>query len=290
MLTLSGVISLLCYLASTLLIIIVAPSVWRAPSLSELDDKSLTAILIIAGLLVTALLMEALRERLSPKPVDQRETPTHPQRDLTRASLLILIPTLFSWISFELYANPVYVFPMFNILGGVFIGRAIGRWLGVKILGISLTTFCVATIGLPIAIISISSPIQHFRRHGSTVYLVLPEDDLKPIDHELMPVKPPAPPIPDRRLLGRGTAQLLDALANTKRVKAVMINGQAHMRDESGQLKPVESGDPEALLESVQAEDEREYQEDLEAHRVAYAAWEEEVKRLYRSGRFFGFK
>lgn len=177
------------------------------------------------------------------------------------------------------------MWPMPAIIGGVWLGITWGHLFARSRFNSTLTMAIIATLTVPLALLSVALPSKHFRQHGTRVQF-LAGDEFEEREYPLLEELPDAP---QRELsaLGPGSAELIEAFANAKPVEGIMIDGVFHVQNEAGEYVPAEADNLDEIFERAEQLDaaaeraaEAEYQQRLEAH-------QRQVDYLRRSGRLF---
>ncbi|MEO1170842.1 MAG: hypothetical protein AAFX94_02160 [Myxococcota bacterium] len=291
----AGVCSMFLYIVGSVGFAILATEAVRSEDPFDLTEQGQIVLGVCAGALLLAVVFQAIRER-GGDTVLTHVSPTEqgPERAwLTRKRFwlsLIAVPTLISWIEFEMFVQSIDMFPLLTLIGGLGFGITLANAFALQKFKSTQRMLAVALVGLPLGFMAIGVPSSHFRYHGSAV-------DLWGVD-ELGAFKAytldadPDPSSPMQPIMGEGELALLRAFANAEKVSAGQklesgewkyIDDTLHERVAPGEYVPLKLADAryvEELFDDARKDDEKNHTEVVEAHRRA-------LERRRQSGRLF---
>lgn len=202
-----------------------------------------------------------------------------------------------AWVQFELYAEPVHMFPFLTVPAALAVvfglatrvlrtGRLRGVWLASSL----------ALVGLPVGLLGVVLPAAHFNHHLSSVKFVLTDPHTHESREVTLPADAPNPPEAEVAL-GEETLGFLHALANAKEVDVAeelaagrmlqLEDGRYVIVDEDGRERPVEAGAAEKLTEQLGLSVEADTAAGLQKYAAQRELWEREMERRRRAGRLF---
>ena len=283
-----GVASIFAYLIGSLVLTFVLRKIASEDdfALSEHGEGlGYAALFIVMGAIAQAL-REGRGSAGEVASVDGNTEPRSPKEFLWPLALLVG-PLLAAWAQFELHFDDVRMFPVASVAGGIWLGVVLGGRLSGSRYRSTAAMLTIALCTLPLALLSIVFPAAHFRTYGSNVVVVVEDSaDFSRREYPFEATLPDAPTL-DPQGLGSGTASLIDALADAKPVEAVEIEGVTYLRNEEGELEPMELSSAEELFAMAEEEDKREREAEIAAYELEYAEHEARIARLRRSGRLF---
>lgn len=105
-----------------------------------------------------------------------------PQGFVTAAALW-LVPVLWGWVQFELFWDPVDLYPMITMMGAIALAYGVFSKLGSKVPGFraGITMLGISFVGLPLGMLSLALPTNHYNYHLTTVHNVM----VNPTTHEV---------------------------------------------------------------------------------------------------------
>ena len=291
-----GVIYLLLYIFGAVVVWVGSNRLLR----DLLDGESVIGALQIGGfgalMIVLAAVLHAvvLRRRGDAGVLDAMEVPG--RRWFAVAAAAWLVPTLVAWEQFELFLDPIRMFPVITVAGAsALVVGGVSRLLRAHTLRWPLTIAAVALVGLPVGLLSVSLPLAHFNHHLSAVKIWTfdePHGGLKDVVFEADDASYVQELSP---MIGEETGSLLSALANAKEIDVSEEIAAGRMRRlEDGTLVRVGEDGEDIPLESWDSFDE-EFDAALQADRAESsleeakrrADWEAEIEARRRGGRLF---
>jgi len=292
-----GVIYLLLYIFGALFVWLGARDLFAdllegAPILGALQFAGFGAWLIAMGALLHAVV---LRRRDDAGVLE--ELPGMSRQWFFTALVVWLLPTLVAWMQFELFVDPIRMFPMLTVAGAaVLVLGLISHALRRHSLRWPLSIATVALIGVPLGLLTVSVPLSHFNFHLSSVkvFMVGDEYDNRP-SHVVFEGDDPTYIAPLPSTIGEASGSILNALANAEEVDVSEEIAAGRMRRlEDGTLVRVNADGSEAALNSWTTFEE-DFDAALRADREKAAAedaklravWEAEIEARRRGGRIF---
>ncbi len=299
-----GVLSLLLYAVGAVGLSLVVEGAIGAEDPMAIGAAGRLVLAVSAAALSGAVLLQLVREAAGPtllgEPAD-RGAPVDavlgsPPRSadgsrgvtLARWGAVIVAPIVVSWIEFELFVDPVDLFPLITVLGGIGFGLSLAdlsplrRARGVqRLLGVAL-------VGLPLGLLAVTVPSGHYRAHGTgvTAWGIDSFGGIEP--YRLGPASPPV--APRAAVIGGAELELIGAIAEAEPVPLVellergevrLVEDRLFVRTATGGWAPAGgAGALDAALEAARAED-------AEVERQRQAEHERSLARWRRSGRLF---
>ncbi|MEL6546860.1 MAG: hypothetical protein AAFQ82_19700 [Myxococcota bacterium] len=291
----AGVLSMLLYFFGSVGFALLVNEAVRSEEPLSFNERGQVVLLACGGCLLAAVLLQALRERGAESALTEvsDESSDSPRSwvEMKRFWLaLVGVPTVVSWAEFELFVDPVDMFPLLTLIGGIGFGVTLANSVATRALKSTQRMLAVAILGLPLGFLSIGWPSAHFRSHGSGV-------DLWGVD-ELGALTPyslepsPQPRAPSRPVMGTEELSQFGAIANAQEVNVSAklesgewsyIDGTLHERNASGEYVPIEMATADDLDQMF---DEARRADDA-AHRKALDEHEEALEKHRRGGRLF---
>lgn len=218
------------------------------------------------------------------------------KRFLLLAGVAWLLPTVVAWVQFESFSEPVYMFPVITIAGAVALSLGVAsratRGLSLRA---PVMTSAMAVFGLPLGLVTVGLPMNHFNHHLSDV-VVFTFSDAERTEHRFAADDPFFDEHEDVGI-GDETRALLSALAGAKEVDVDVEEEIA-----AGRMKRLDDGsyvtaNADGTFPTVSATEEFtalfDKATDADAELAAVrrsdrrAAWEDEMDRRRNGGRLF---
>ncbi|RAL20133.1 hypothetical protein DL240_18665 [Lujinxingia litoralis] len=295
-----GVIYLLVYIFGSL-------SVWlgsRNVISAALDGESILGAMQFVGfgvwmIVLAAILHAVVLKRREDAGVLEGLNPSR-WKLLIGGMLAWWVPTVAAWIQFELYIDPIRMFPFVTVVGA----GAVVLWLAFRVLPQTkmmwpLATVAVTLLGIPLGLLTVSVPIKHFNHHLSSVKIRAFENSgyARSYEgiiaaHDDTYIGGPAP------LIGEEGLGVLGELADAREVDVEAEIAAGRLREaEDGTLIKINEDGSEEKVGTLETFDDV-FQEALEADRKVAseeearkrAAWEAEMEERRRGGRFLGLR
>lgn len=169
-----GVIYLLLYIFGAFVVSVGVSHILDAvvlgePLLEAADTLGFGALMIVGGGVLHAVVAkrrgdEGLLGML----------PDLSSRGFATAAALWLVPVLWGWVQFELFWDPVDLYPMITMMGAIGLAYGVFSKLGSRVPGFraAVTMLGIAFVGLPLGMLSLALPTNHYNYHLTTVHNV----------------------------------------------------------------------------------------------------------------------
>lgn len=200
-------------------------------------------------------------------------------------------PLVWAWVQFELFWNPIDIYPLVTLLGmcGLVFG-VVDRLSGQSRHRGTLATVAVALVGVPAALLGVGLQTSHFNHHLSDVRTTTVHHWDGVVEHIFEADVPTYHQ--EITAIGDETGELLKAFAEAKPVdvETLMAEGRLAWAEDGTMIILDEEGEPmeEANLDEAFDEAAAADAEAADAEReAARAAFEAEVEALRTGGRLF---
>lgn len=184
------------------------------------------------------------------------------------------VPTLWAWLQFEWFMEPVQMYPLPTVVGGVLLAYAVGWRLARRSPAAQpLAMVGVALVGLPMGLLAVALPAGHFRHHLTEVSLNVMVPGSAQGQRYALPAEDPlhVAPLPG---LGAGTLAYLEALASAQAI------------DVDAAEQPLgTAADLDALRQAAERADA---QDAVRAHAAAEQARQAGLRERRLGGRLWG--
>ncbi len=213
-----GVICLLGYIAGALVVVLGSSHLMM--DLSAGDDLRSSAGLVGGGvvLVVVSAVLHALVVRRRGHGGVLDDSGAWLSSGAWTGLALWAVPTLWAWLQFEWFMEPVQMYPLPTVAGGVLLAYAVGWRLAHRSPAAQpLAMVGVALVGLPMGLLAVALPAGHFRHHLTEVSLNVMMPGSAQRQQYALPAEDPlhVAPLPG---LGAGTLAYLEALASAQAV------------------------------------------------------------------------
>ncbi len=287
-----GILSLLAYVLGGAIVGVMSYATIDRVASGRAFGEALLFVSIGAALIGLGAVLHAFRVRREGKDTSSEWIP--PSSSLFFALVLWLGPVASGWLQFELYNDPVWVFPFLTMIGAVLlVYLAVWRKTPRDRYGAVKRTVAAALVGLPLGFLATGVPLAHYRKHLTTVVLGVEEDPSE--GYPLIEMEPSEPYLEMPAERHDELFELVDAVANAEEVNVADAIALGEMKfDEDGELLRVlpdgstaplnDASELEAMLNEATDNDRAASRAAREEARKAHA---ERVERLRRGGRLF---
>lgn len=253
-----------------------------------------------AGLVVGAAILQGLVQRRRGHAGVLDQLPALSGRGILLALAIYLGSILAAWVQFELFMEPVHMFPFVTVLSAMaMVFGLVQRVVPAGNFRWALLTAAVALFGLPVGLLGLGLPIAHFNHHLTSVRFSLTNPSTYETQEFNFPADAPEPPVDEVSPLGEGTLGILEALGSAEEIDVTEEIAAGRMRrledgtlvtiHEDGRETTLVTG--EAALGELSAAFDRAWAEDEERaareRAERRAAWEREMLLRKRGGRLF---
>ncbi|MBA2662447.1 MAG: hypothetical protein H0U74_09150 [Bradymonadaceae bacterium] len=207
-----------------------------------------------------------------------------------------LLPSVAAWVQFELFIEPVHMFPIITFFGGVALAFGVcSRLMTTWPMRRAAAAMGTALFGIPLGLLAVSLPLHHFNYHLTNVHVSTRDYSSRATKTQVFKADDPTFKSEMVSSLGKETSALLNAIANAKTIDVAQEVAAGRMRqlddgsyvtvNADGSLNPVGgAGNLEHSMDEALAADRT---VSAEAQAQKRREWEQEIWLRRNGGRLF---